>query len=174
VLEDRLVERGVSVSTAVRLVRDFPAEQIQAKVEVFDAMSKQRNSGTLRNPAGFLVQSIRDNYVSPAGLEPNVRRHIAVLRPAETRKSARNAARSKVSDISGLYHVEQLPFAEYLTRLSSTERRELEELAITNAHRIPAAGYQRAVATGNDSLASHYRQVIVEQHLRETLPVSAA
>jgi hypothetical protein len=174
VLEHQLAERGVSASTAARLVRDFPAEQIQAKVEVFDAMSKQRNSGTLRNPAGFLVQSIRDNYVSPAGLEQNVRRNRVVLRPAETRKSARNATRPKASGINGLCHVEQSPFAEYLARLSAAERNELEEHAISHAHRIPAEGYRRAMETGNDHLAHYYRQVIVEQHLKETLHASAA
>jgi hypothetical protein len=174
VLEDRLVERGVSVSTAVRLVRDFPAERIQAKIEVFDSMSKQRNSGTLRNPAGFLIQSIRDNYVSQAGLEPSVRRHSAVLRPAETHKPTSNTTRPKANGISGLCYVEQSPFAEYLARLSSAERNELEEHAISHAHRIPAEGYRRALEMGNDQLAKNYRQVIVERHLRETLPASAA
>jgi hypothetical protein len=64
-LEQRLVDRGVAVSSAVRLVREYPACQIQEKIEVFDAISTQGNSQTMRNPAGFLVQSIREDYKSP-------------------------------------------------------------------------------------------------------------
>ncbi len=173
-LEDQLVQRGVSISTAVQLVRDFPAEQIQAKLDAFDAMSRQPSVGKLKNPAGFLVQSIRQNYVSLAGPEARIGRHCAVLWPAETCKPAGNATRSKVSGSNGSHHVEQSPFAEYLSRLSSTKRRELEDIAVSKAHGIPAQGYQRAMKMGNDQLVSHYRQIMVEQHLTETLHANTA
>ena len=171
-LEDRLVERGVSVTSAARTVRDYPAEQIQSKIDTFDLLAAQPNSGTLRNPAGFLVQSIRQDYVSPAGLRPstvrknicqNTHRHVGV-----GRESGR-----KANVIDKLFHVEQSPVAAHLAKLSSTERDELEQLAIARARGIAANGYRRAMESGHQELAKTYLDVIVEQHLKKAMTAAA-
>ena len=71
-LEARLIERGVTASSAVRLVRDYPAELIEAKLQVFDQLAGRRDARISKNPAGYLVQSIRKDYVPPAGASENV------------------------------------------------------------------------------------------------------
>ena len=172
-LEQRLVERGVSVTSAVRLVRDYPARQIQAKIEVFDAVTAQKNAQSLRNPAGFLVQSIQQDYAPPAGLLP---------KPHQDRVPtlvAHHGVKRKVTgqeppDTARVCHVEHQPFTEYLSRLSSAERSELEQNAISQSRGLPADGYRRALESGNEQLAEDYRQVILQQHLRATLAAIAA
>jgi hypothetical protein len=68
-----------------------------------------------------------------------------------------------------MFHVELSPVAEILAGLSMSERAELEASAVTRARGIPADGYRRALAASNTALAEEYRQVILEQHLRQSV-----
>ncbi len=63
-LENRLVERGVTASAAVQLVREHAADLIEGKIAVFDALRQKDDRRISRNPAGFLVQSIRKDYAA--------------------------------------------------------------------------------------------------------------
>jgi hypothetical protein len=65
--------------------------------------------------------------------------------------------------------VETSPVAEYLSRLSPSEREELEVKAIKEARRLPVEGYQRATTAKNADLAQHYRQVMLEQYLKRAI-----
>ena len=97
-LENRLVERGVTASAAVQLVREHAADLVESKIAVFDALRQKDDRRISRNPAGFLVQSIRDDYVPPAGFgqkaaaaagcRSRCARHVVADRPC-----ARNLAR---------------------------------------------------------------------------------
>ena len=49
-------------------MRDYPAEMIEAKLKVFDQLAGRRDARISKNPAGYLVQSIRKDYVTPVGL----------------------------------------------------------------------------------------------------------
>ena len=44
---------------------------------------------------------------------------------------------------------------------------------MAHARRVPAEGYRRATAAGNAEVAEHYRQVIVEQYLRDVVGTDA-
>jgi len=120
-LERRLTERGVTPSSAARLVRDYPADRIQAKLDVFDDLSRQRNSLISKNPAGFLVQSIRDDYLPPAGLRPKPR--LAVVTKPDKEDRREEVLRAKrASPQSDVFHEEQSAELEYLSHLSGAER----------------------------------------------------
>jgi hypothetical protein len=154
-------------------VRDYPAGQSQAKIEVFDAMTAQRNAQGLRNPAGFLVQSIQQDYAPPAGLLPKP--HQDRVPPLVAHHGVkRKVTGQEAPDTARVCHVEHQPFTEYLSRLSSAERSELEQNAISQSRGLPADGYRRALESGNEQLAEDYRQVILQQHLRATLGAIAA
>lgn len=164
-LENQLVARGVTVSAAVRLVRDYSPGQIEGKIAVFDALRQKDHRLISRNPAGFLVQSIRDDYVPPAGLIEEA------LGPTSTKRIVGACAKSGVPPRKArrgvaMSHAETPWATQFLSGLSPAEREELEAKAMQSAHRVPAAGYRRATAAGNAEVAEHYRQVIVEQYLR--------
>ena len=172
-LEQRLVERGVSPRSAVQLVREFPAAQIQQKIEAFDTLSSQRGGGTLRNPAGFLVQSIRNNYLPSRGVQRPRDRHGARANSPGMRRGSQSA-HTETTVPHAMFYVEHSPFAEYLAELTTSQRSALEEHALANARGLAADGYRRALKSGHGQLAQHYRQVILEQHLRETRRAHAA
>jgi hypothetical protein len=166
-LESRLVERGVTMSSAAQLVRKHPANLILGKIEVFDTLRGKGDRRISRNPAGFLVQSIRDDYAPPTGLEQKT----SSANPCNTnvtpiRKG--KSMRSKAPTPQGLFHIEPSPIIEILANLSPSERAEIEAIAVIQARGIPVDGYRRALAANNTALAEKYRQVILEQHIRQS------
>lgn len=65
-----LTNRGVTSRIAVELVERYPPEMLRAKVAIFDWMAGQDDKRLARNPAGYLVASIRDDYQAPEGYIP--------------------------------------------------------------------------------------------------------
>ncbi|MGE3818774.1 MAG: replication initiator protein A [Isosphaeraceae bacterium] len=69
-LVEALKARGVTQKTAAELVATHPASRIQTKIEVFDWLIKNEDKRIGKNPAGYLVASIRSDY-QPPGDFPN-------------------------------------------------------------------------------------------------------
>ena len=67
-LVEDLVERGVTRATAAELARQFAAEVVRAKLEIFDWLVGRKDRGVKLNPAGYLVDSIRKDYAAAQGL----------------------------------------------------------------------------------------------------------
>jgi hypothetical protein len=57
-----LVQRGITVSSAKKLFRDFPIEQIRKQLEVFDWLNETKSQRIGTNAPGFLRKSIEENY----------------------------------------------------------------------------------------------------------------
>ena len=57
--------RGVTAKTAAELVETHPAGRIQTKIEVFDWLMRNEDKRVGKNPAGYLVASIRADYQPP-------------------------------------------------------------------------------------------------------------
>jgi hypothetical protein len=172
-LERRLVERGVTASTACQLVREHAEELIQAKIAVFDALRQQRDRRISQNPAGFLVQSIRDDYLPPPGFGQEVPRSNTRSRVASD-AAGTVALSPRPSRILKACPRKEVSTADYLSRLSASERGELEAKAIAQARVVPADGYRRAVAEGNSERVEHYRQVILKQYIEEVVQANTA
>jgi hypothetical protein len=64
-LVDALVARGVSSKVAAELVAHHPASRLRTKLEVFDWLVKNEDKRVGKNPAGYLVASIRSDYQAP-------------------------------------------------------------------------------------------------------------
>lgn len=167
-VESHLVDRGVTVAVATRLVREHPAEMIEAKIGVFDAMRMVNDRRISQNPAGYLVQSIRDDYVPPAGMGGRACRHTSERTTAAASPAKRRVV-SKPRAKREMFHVETSRAIEHLSSMSVPEREALEASAMAQAHRVLAEGYRRALAAGKAEVADQYRQVIVEQYLRDVI-----
>jgi len=61
----QLTQRGMTIATARRLAKVYPAEQIQKQVEVFDWLKERKSLLVERNPGGFLRKAIEENYQPP-------------------------------------------------------------------------------------------------------------
>jgi hypothetical protein len=64
-LLDALKARGVANKTAQELVDSHPHGRISTKIEVFDWLLRNEDKRVGKNPAGYLVASIRSDYKIP-------------------------------------------------------------------------------------------------------------
>jgi hypothetical protein len=167
-LTQRLVQRGVSATAATGLVRAFSDRVIQEKIEVFDALVGRRDNRVSRNPAGYLVQSIRDDYQIPDSRESVSHRQSAIPRRATPHQVTRPARRRR--DRQGAFdHDRRGDVQKYLKGLSPSELVQMEKAAVASATHFLADGYLRARATGNERLFGHYRQAILQYHVEQLM-----
>lgn len=90
-LAESLTTRGVAPRQAAELVETQPAARIRAKVDVFDWLVQQGDKRVGKNPAGYLVASIRSDYQAPAEYQPPAEAE----RLAEAESSAAEAERRR-------------------------------------------------------------------------------
>ena len=64
-LIEALRTRGVTAKTAQELVEAHPPGRIRTKLEVFDWLLRNEDRRVGKNPAGYLVVSIRSDYQAP-------------------------------------------------------------------------------------------------------------
>jgi len=64
-LMEVLKARGVTGKTAQELVETHPPGRIRTKIEVFDWLMRNEDKRVGKNPAGYLVASIRSDYQVP-------------------------------------------------------------------------------------------------------------
>ncbi len=69
-LIELLTSRGVVAKMASELVEAHEADLVRAKVEVFDWLLKRGDKRIGKNPAGYLVSSIREDYAAPEEYTP--------------------------------------------------------------------------------------------------------
>lgn len=166
-LESSLVERGVRAASAAQLVREHAADLIEGKIAVFDALRRKDDRRISRNPAGYLVKSIREDYSIPADVSERTGRQVRRLALAR-RDTTNSAAGQRGATETGESQAEER-VREYLDHLSSAARGRLEQDALELSSGIPADGFRRAIATGNQRLAAKYRNLIVQQHVLSLL-----
>ena len=64
-LIEALKARGVTAKTASELVKAHTPTRVRTKIEVFDWLVKNQDKRVGKNPAGYLVASIRSDYRAP-------------------------------------------------------------------------------------------------------------
>jgi hypothetical protein len=65
-LLNTLVARGVNPKVAAELVATHPLTRVRAKLDVYDWLMQNQDKRVERNPAGYLVASIRADYQDPS------------------------------------------------------------------------------------------------------------
>ena len=73
-LHVELTSRGVHHQVASDLVSKHPLDRVRAKIEVFDWLVGHSDQHVARNPAGYLVASIRDDYTLPDDYIPKLKK----------------------------------------------------------------------------------------------------
>lgn len=152
-LVKRLIERGVTPSVASELVREYPEELISTQIEVLSRLEAMKERQSIRNPAGYLVKSIREGYLPPKPLAPK-RVAAKVASPPIVAKAETDPEKEQVD--------------AYLAGLSAAELAALEAAAMTTASQMLVAGYERSKATGGPTFAV-YRRMMLEAEARRIL-----
>jgi hypothetical protein len=167
-LEARLISRGVTAFMAARLVREYSAELIEAKLQVFDQLVCQKAAGISKNPAGYLVQSIRKDYTPPFGRQGKCASSTTPKAKSIAFFDCRTAAGKKHMEDNEFY-VEQEKIRKHLAGLSADGLTELESEALKSSPSFLVQSFRRAVESGSEKLAREYRRCLLEGHLRTVL-----
>ncbi|RUL84941.1 replication initiator protein A [Tautonia sociabilis] len=103
-LAEALAARGVAARTAGELVERHAPEHLRAKLAIFDWMAARDDKRLTKNPAGYLVASIREDYgvpedyVPPADAERLARAEAAVAEEERRRRDAEAAEEQRRRD----------------------------------------------------------------------------
>jgi hypothetical protein len=104
-LIEALKARGVTARTAAELVESHPSARVLTKIEVFDWLSKNEDKRVGKNPAGYLVASIRGDYQAPGDFPPaeavaaaQAQARVAEQAAEDARRRGRQKAERDASD----------------------------------------------------------------------------
>jgi hypothetical protein len=160
--ERALIERGVTPATATELIAGRSAEQIQAKLDVFDWLMEKRDKRIQKSPAGYLVESIRNDYAAPKGFESKADREKKQAAEKERQRKAEEAKRRADATEKAREEAEQARIKAYLDSLSPAEQEELQAAAMAAANPFFLRQYRQS---REPELSARYLKLIVETHV---------
>jgi hypothetical protein len=166
-LETALIGRGVTPATAAQLAEEHPADRIRAKVEAFDWLTGRKDRRLGRNPAGYLVQSIRDDYAAPPGFEPEADRARRLEAEQGQRRAQAEARRQDRQEERDREQAQQARIAAYWDALGPAQRETLEAQALAGSH--PLLGLYRRHQGQGTPAERRYRKLILDAHILERL-----
>ena len=155
-----LMDRGVGVKAAEETVRKYPAEEIRTQVEVLDWLVACRDSRVSRNPPGFLLSAIHGGYATPPGFVGSAEKsrkeqeHRARLE-LTAKQQSRREERERMQE-----EKQQQAVAQFLERLPSKERLQLEHEAVRSAPPL-----QRSLIEQGGSLGDAARKLAIDNHV---------
>ena len=163
-----LTARGVTASTAEELVAAFPEVRVRAKLETLDWLLDRKDGRAMHSPAGFLVQSIREDYAPPEGFESQVDRARRLAAERDRARRAEEARRLRAAEERGHEQAKQAQIWSYWESLSPDAQDRLWEEALAGALPFLAGRYRRH--RGRDGgLERRYRKLILEAHILDLL-----
>lgn len=160
-----LISRGVAECIAEQFAKEYPRERIEEKVRFFDTLMGNNDSRVLKNPAGFLVSAIRDDYAVPktraraagSGKRPGLKSETVPSAPAP--KNEMGGRRETSADADRIARLRA-----YEQPLTAVEKQELERRAVASANTFEQQTYERLRAT-NQVLFGQLRDKIVITYL---------
>jgi hypothetical protein len=160
----------VTPATAAQLAAQHPADAVRAQVEAFDWLVATKDRRLGRNPAGYLVQSIRDDYAAPPGFESAADR----ARRAEAERQARQheAEQHRLRKAERAREAaEHARIAKYWDALDPAAQARLEADALAGADPSLRESYHASRGTPLEPMA---RRLIREDHIRRLLGLAGA
>lgn len=127
-----LVQRGVTKLKANRLSVAFSLDWLRARIDVHDWLVEIQDQRVSKNPSGWLVQSIQENYTIPKGYKPKAER----LKPAEAQRgetTAEKAATRLLARNKDRERSEQKAIDAYWKSLSRDEQAAIDTKILEQA-----------------------------------------
>ena len=164
-LATELENRGIHAAAAFELVQVHPAPLIEAKIEVFDWLLARQDKKLAKNPAGYLLKSITDNYAVPPGfvskaaheLKAEQTRQAEEVKAGDRRKRLKQDAEAKA---------ERQRINDHRNQLSPEQLAELESIAIDQAD--PAIR-QTLADTSEPNIRRMLISSVIDEHIRHLL-----
>lgn len=167
-LIEALVERGVTQCTAQQTVAAHAANRIKTQLEVFDWLVAKHDPKVTRNPAGFLVASIKSEYAPPRGFvgrDEQVRRKTR----AEQRKAREEAkARAEAATAEAQSRARAEVIQRFWEEFSEQERTRLENEALDQAKPL-----ERDLIERGGAFAESTRKALLDAYALRTMQVDS-
>jgi hypothetical protein len=161
--ERALIERGVTPATATELLAARDKQQIQARIEVFDWLMAKRDNRVQKSPAGYLVESIRNDYATPKGFESKADRDKKRVAELGRKTQAEEAKKRAEREQQSREEAEQARIATYLESLTADELDALKSEALAKAN--PFFIRQYHLNKGNPVTEARYLKLIIDTHV---------
>jgi hypothetical protein len=127
-LAQALNRHGVSPKVAAELVRDYPAERVEGKIDLLEWLQEQKPD-RVNEPGAWLVHAIREDYSPPKGYRTKAEREAKKQAAAEARRKA-DEDRRRAADEKQREEAERVAIEDYWNRLAPDERSALETRAL--------------------------------------------
>jgi hypothetical protein len=161
--EQELIARGVTPATAKKLVTTYPPERIGSKIEVHDWLRANNGQRLSKNPAGYLVHSIRNDYAPPAGFASKAdREKMTRARHRKRSQVAERLARRK-AEADARLDAQKDPILRYWNSLSPAEQERVRDAALADADSWLLERYEGA----KPHLAKHFLQIIIDRYIEK-------
>lgn len=164
-----LAERGVTASTARALCAELPEERIRSQLEVFDWLVAQKDKRLTRNPAGFLVSSIRSEYAPPRAFVSQAEQASRAAAAAERARKAEAKAQRLAEEDRVRCQAKAQAVAGFWISLSQEERTRLEAEALA----VAQPSEHRLLRQGG-LVAQTVRQNLLDNYALQFLQAEAA
>ena len=135
-LAQALLERGVTPSTAQQIVATYPPERIRTQLEVFDWLLSQHDPRLSRNPAGFLISSIKSEYAPPKAFVGREEQAKRAAQAAERKERAEERERAKAEQENAKQTARETTIRNFWASFSDEERKCLEAEALEAANNL--------------------------------------
>jgi hypothetical protein len=166
-LERALIERGVTAATAAELLLGHPEDRIRAKLEVFDWLMGKKDRRVQKSPAGYLVESIRDDYATPKGFESKADRDKRLQAEAERQQRAEEAKLRAAAEQKAREQAEEARIRSYYDSLAPEAQEQLRTEALAAANSFFSQQYRRNQK--DPELSAKYLRLILDTHISEIL-----
>jgi hypothetical protein len=165
-LERELVSRGVTPATATGLIASHPPQRIAVKIEVFDWLLAGGDGLVLKSPAGYLVDSIRKDYVAPKGFESKVVR--ARRRTAEDsrRRSTSEKRSALAAREEARLEARKDPVRRYWNSLTPVEQEQLTCEALSEGDPWLVDRYEEQ-RESKPHLAEPFLEIIIDRFIEK-------
>ena len=160
-LVQALIERGITAAAAERAVAEYPAARIRAQMKVFDWLMQRRDARVSRNPAGFLVSSIKHDYAPPQGVERRTSE-----RPKFTRRRETHPVIDRKHSVKKTPHEEarDKTIAHFWNSLTEAERLKAEAEAL-----VQAGKFEMELLERGGAFAATARKVILDAYATKNI-----
>jgi hypothetical protein len=163
-----LIERGVTPAIADTLAESYPASQIERHVEVFDWLLARKDPRVSKSPAGYLVDSIRRDYVPPKGFESRSRGQERLRSEAARARRADEARQREEAAEQARIEAEEERVRAYWDTLTPIEQEIEKNEALRQGNAFLVAQYRRT--RGNNPQAeATYLKAILDEHIHRIL-----
>lgn len=166
-LIQQLVDRGIEVATAQRLVSKTASKTITQMIQLFDWY----NSSKQKRGPGFLIDSIKNPGKIKA--PPNFPVMNQATHPqarSESRNCPTRLIRQKREDHAvKQYQNEHRAFLAFWTNLTKQQQTDFQQQSHNQANAATREGLKRAAAMSSQ-LEEHYRMKMLMDHFRKMAP----